>query len=667
MELHSKAFEASPQAPPSTPLEISIDVETKCDRGCKKKCKHALVAHACQITIIGLYWQRENCEYKATARSVGDLNRILDGLRVSGFRLCLGGHNFKFDLRILRGHGFEYREEEWTWDSQLEAATSLIKIPQAWLKDYEKKRKALNKKLPKGFSHRTAERHSLKTLAPFFLGVEPFWEDPTNHDNETYVLLDCRYSYRLHQLFGGYLRHDNLTGFLDQRLLPWTKMLLEAEVKGVRLDMHLLETSARQAEELAATTKYELDKSWEHHYEQYELEQKAELAAKVQSMQERAIARLKPATPIKVHKVCERHDKKFLDQCASIESLNIDSPPQLTWLLRDQMGLDITDIDEEESTGKAVLQRLAASGRTDIGLFLQYRAARKLSTAFFPTYKDLADASGVLHTSFNSTGTRTGRLSSSTPNLQQVPGELHRLFIARDGYALITRDLSAIEPCIVAYYTDDPVLCDCIVNGGDFHSRNAKLMMGLDCDEADVKKLYPNERALAKTCGLALMYGAGPMRIKSAAQQVGFMWSDEKCQDIFENFKDAYQVVFSFKGELDARFQRGESVANLLGRKHSYPNKRDIHMKGFNTLVQSTASDLLLESTRRAWNEMKELGFDTYPLLWVHDEIVFEAEIEDAAMSEEILEKHLTQHVLTTLHGDIPLRCAGFTGPYWSK
>lgn len=630
-----------------------------------KACKHALYPHTSWITIIGAYGEIHGELVRRTFRYVGNLRSWLATLPPD---TRIVGHNFKFDLRQLRHHGFkDFPLDWWAFDTQLEAATSLTKIPDSFLEKYEVERKRRNKDLPKGKTHRRAEKHSLKTLAPYFLGVPPFWEDPTNHDSEEYVLKDCEYTYKLHAHLQKIIKGESLDKFCS-RLMGWTKMLLDAESRGVLLDMDLLNAKASQAEIEAAERGRDLNSAWADAFVAYKKLQEDDIRDRAAQRADKAFARLKRnKTEAKRLQIRQREDLKAEKEIATIEPLNLDSPVQLTWLLRDHFGLDIHKFDEEESTGKEVLQRLAASGRRDIELFLKYRAASKLSTAFFPTYKDLCDHEGTLRTSFNPTGTRTGRLSSSGPNLQQVPGDLHSLFIARPGCSLITRDLSAIEPSIVGYYTDCPVLCELLLRGGDFHGKNAQIMFDLPCEEKDVKKLFPDERALAKTVGLALMYGAGPQRIKAAAQQQGWQWSDDKCQDIFENFKSAYIEVFNFKGAMDAGLRMNTPTTNLFGRKHTYPNKRDIHMKGFNTLIQSSASDLLLQSSFTSWKAMREACLEAYPLLWVHDEIVFEVLTKHVEVAEKLLEYHLTKHKLTTRYGDIPLRCEGKTASFWSK
>src|SRR5690606_17483037 len=103
--------------------------------------------------------------------------------------------------------------------------------------------------------------------------------------------------------------------------------------------------------------------------------------------------------------------------------INYSSPQQMSWLLKDYLKLDITDPQGEESTSKAVLNKLAATGREDIRAYLDWREADKVLTMYLPTYREL-QVEGIIHPSFNLTGTRTGRTSSSAPNLQQVPPKL---------------------------------------------------------------------------------------------------------------------------------------------------------------------------------------------------------------------------------------------------
>jgi DNA polymerase-1 len=386
-------------------------------------------------------------------------------------------------------------------------------------------------------------------------------------------------------------------------------------------------------------------------------------------MTDAAVAKIKDPTPEKVQKVIDRYSLLLEKALNQVEDLNLSSPTQLTWLLSIHLGLDLTTIedDEEESTEKAVLKRLAASGRKDIETFLEYREATKLATAFFPSYRE-KQVKGVIHASFNASGTRTGRLSSSSPNLQQVPGHLHKLFKARPGYKLICRDASGIEARLIALYTNDLKLYDIVAFNGDIHGNNAKIFFGLECDAKDVKALYPDARKLAKTVGFALFYGAGANRIKFTAINQGITWSDAACRAKLANFREDYEGAFKFKNdEVDPLLKAGNEVVNLLGRPLKYDDPEEVYMKGFNRLIQSSASDLILNSAWKANKKFKELGIDAMCLLLVHDEIVVEAPEEHVITCEKILEDAMTNYALQNLLGPVPLAVEGQTDVIWSK
>lgn len=644
---------------------LALDLETECALKCTERCDHALYPATANITCIGIWSPKLQYVFRGPDK-IQRLKVFLASLR--DFQIT--GHNLKFDLKMLYHHGYRWESlsQMYAHDSQIICSVSTNKVPEKYLKRHELLRKKANAKLPRGFSHRVGSPLSLKVLAPYLLGVEPFWEDPTNHDDDTYVLKDCEYSYKLTDNVSSELRKFGSWKFYSERLMPWARMLLEAEIRGVSLDQDLLDVKEQEAIQSAAKAKAELDTQWAAAYREYLIRQQQRLCEEYYLMCQAALAKLKDACTTKIASTMLRYAVLRDKAIEKIEPLNLDSPTQLAWLLRDFLGLDIKDFNDDESTGKEVLQRLSGTGREDIKSFLEYRTAKKLATAFFPTYRELQDC-GVLHTSFNVTGTRTGRLSSNGPNLQQVPGHLHNLFRARPGHVLITRDEASIEPRIAAFYTQDPLLCDLMIKDGDFHSKNAIIMFGLDCPESEVKSKFPEERFVAKTCGLALLYGASPYRIQATALQRGFNWELGHCEEIYNNFKEAYSAAFNFKEDLDAMAMAGDPVTNLFGRVHSYRGmpRNFVFMRVFNTLVQSTASDLLLYSTYNAQQELRAKGIEAHPLLWVHDETVWETPEDRAREVEEIVERHLTCHKLSTQFGLIPLKCEGKTERFWAK
>jgi DNA polymerase I-like protein with 3'-5' exonuclease and polymerase domains len=654
-----------------TDTRIFLDIETACNVRCTTKCEHALDFNRNKITVVGVGLEKEGISYYDWVyRDLEELKGFLDENPTSP----IVGHNLSFDIKVLRSKGIDLTDRKMD-DSQLMLLAYTEKVSPEWLEQYEEERKRINREEKK--SHREAGRYSLKTAAPYFLGVKPFWE-AEDKDNDEYVLTDVEYTRRLYHYLKPRLEKEGTYQFYKEKLIPWAKMLHEAEWAGIGLDLEKVAEKEREAVQAAQMAAKVLEGAWGEAKQVYLDQQRYEVRRSYESKLSLALSRIKPATlkdPVKAaartaekfQKVRTRYEVMSAKAQASVEPLNLDSPTQLTWLLKDYLGYDIEDYMGEETTGIEVLERLAAEGKEDVKTFIEYRQAQKLCTAFFPSYREM-QFGGKLHCNFNISGTRTGRLSSSNPNLQQVPGDLHDIFVAKPGHLLICRDLAGIEPVVVAYFSQDPILCDLLLRDGNFHSYNAPAFFPyIDCEEAKVKKLYPRERDLAKTVGLALMYGAGWRRIQIAAMKAGFRWSREECIEKFESFKELYTYTFKFKDEvLDPALRSGKVISNLLGRKYRL-SPDDVHMKGLNTLVQSSASDLVLQSARKINDEFLARGISGGVRLLVHDELVTEAEEGRIREAEEIVERCMTTYKLSTPYGDLPLHVEGKTAKVWAK
>lgn len=555
-------------------------------------------------------------------------------------------HNGKFDLKNLIQHGFNKHLalNIFNHDSSLLAFTSQDKVDETWLSNYDERRTHLNK-ITKS-KHRKAGPHSLKTLAPYFLGVEPFWET-NDHNNEEYALKDAAYTARLTRYFLEKLDARSLD-FYNNKYLPWTKNLLKAELSGINIDTDELKKRWLATDSRASQIHGELIKEWKEHLNAYmKMQQegiKAEYEEKFKGKSEKQIANL---------------EKTMFKRLQNVESLNFDSPTQLRWLLQERLKLNISTLEGDESTGKEVLVRLSSENE-QVKKLLEYRKLRKLSTSFFPEYWRIQQQ-GKIYTNFNVTSTRTGRLSSSDPNLQQVPGHLHDLFTASPGNVLITRDLSAIEPTILAYYSEDEELCNLMINNIRFHSVNAITMFNLDCELKDVKKLFPNEDKVAKTVGLAILYGAGANRVYQTLQQAGMSdYTLDDAKQFVYRIRDKYSGVWEFKKKLDAELESGATLYNLLGRPFKIKDPQDVYMQGLNTLIQSSASDLLQDRAFAVTKALPEIN----PLLFVHDELVLEA---PNATFEETIINIMSDFKLETPYGNIPIRTEGKAGRTWEK
>jgi DNA polymerase I-like protein with 3'-5' exonuclease and polymerase domains len=644
---------------------LSLDIETECDvEDCTESdCKHALDHHRSRITVVGIYFEMAGVVHREVYRDLGRLRIRLDGL----CDFTLVGHNLlQFDLKHLKAKGLDLTDRPWEC-TQLMAVAYSRKIPDKWLARYEARRKEINKTLPHGHkAHREAGKHSLKTLAPHFLGVQPFWEETGDKDNDDYVLTDCAHTYRLFQFLRQALVEDDTDKFYREKLKPWCQMLFEGEWEGIGLDYGTMTKKEMAAQDQARSSKRKLDQYWESAYGAYEAEQMDALTREYEEKKDIAIAKLKDPSYEKRQKTIRRYAALWGSAAAKIEPFNLDSPAQMAWLLRDHLGYDITNFEGEDSTGVEVLERLAAEGKDDIKALLDYREASKLITSFFPKYRELA-WKGKIHASFKLAIARTGRSTSSDPNLQQVPGHIRPIFIPPPGHSLIIKDFSGAEPALIGYLTKDPMICGPLIEHRNFHDGVVPLFFDMDCDEKEIKKLYPKERDATKEADLSLFYGAAAGRLRISAMKRGFPWTMRDAKDRVERFRAHFETAFQVKREvIDPTAEAGHPLINLFGRKIRI-EQQDVYMKAFNTLVQSSASDMLFRSCQKMRDEFKARSIRAKILLWVHDEVVVEVDDRDLIDAEEIIDRCMTSYKLPTPYGNLPLKVEGHVSKYWKK
>jgi DNA polymerase I-like protein with 3'-5' exonuclease and polymerase domains len=403
---------------------ITIDIETECTAaGCTGKgCKHALNPATDRITVVAL----KHPDWEVVTRDLSEVASLIKNQPLVAF-------NFKFEHLHLNHHGVEVRLDQWVADPFLMAYVSTDKIPSEWLEMYEANR-------PDG--HRKAGKHSLKTLAPYFLKVAPYWEVEQKDDDE-YVMTDVRYTEQLHEYFIEHMPHDQFC-FYQDKLMAWTKMLVEAEMRGIAIDLDALTAKEQELAARAVELRAKLDEQWRDAHDAYHGEQVTKVMLKYKE-QKRNVS-------------WERRQAAAIDKAP--RAVDYDSPKQMLWLLQTHLGYDCTSFEGAESTGKEVLQRLSAE-HADVAVYLEWRGVNKLLSAFLPTYRELG-ASGVVRPVFNPGNTRTGRTSSERPNMQQIPEGLRKLFHARPGYQLVGYDMGAIEAKLIAYYTDDETLTSLI-------------------------------------------------------------------------------------------------------------------------------------------------------------------------------------------------------------
>lgn len=641
---------------------LALDIETAAADAYTDVDNAELNPWTAKITRIGLVGYYNN---KLVVKSFNPDNfNELESFLASIPNVAITGHNAKFDFKHLIQKGLLTKDSAkllWAHDSNIAAALSTKKVPEYYITDYEARRNTLNKMLPHGKGHRKAGPGSLKMLAPYFLGIEPFWESTLDHSDPRYNLLDCLYTYYLTAILVQHVIGDLNASRCYSDLIDRSKLLLEAELDGITLDTKetkvRMEANAAKLIELEAKIKAQ----WANHFEHWRRLQLGELQRKYESMAEAYL--MKRQTTADKDKITAKYLALFEKAVAKADlELNINSVEQLKWLLRDALGYDITGFDGEEAADKEVLMKLSEE-HEDIQVLMEYKKAKKLQSTYYPELLNYARFDGRVHCNFNITGARTGRLSSSDPNLQNQPGHIHDLFIAAPGNELITKDLSALEPVLIAYFTEDENLIKIVQSGASFHSVNAKEIFNLECSVDDVAKLYPKERKAAKEFGLSILYGAGANRVRQSLKKQGYAFSLDECKQMVYRVRDYYSGVWAFKQQLDIMFETGETIYNYLGRPIKFDNAEDVYMQGFNTLIQGSGSDILCQAVTdlcktNSWISLR---------LLVHDEAVIEVPESRAEEGEKLLEYHMTKFSLPTKLGPVTLRVEGKRGKSWEK
>ena len=255
----------------------------------------------------------------------------------------------------------------------------------------------------------------------------------------------------------------------------------------------------------------------------------------------------------------------------------------------------------------------------------EYRKATKLKGTYVDSLLAKLDAEGHVHCSFRSHGTRTGRLSSDGPNLQNIPPALRAAFIPPDGWVIVMIDYSQIELRLAAHYSEDPVMLDAFRRGDDIHTRTAIEVFGASADAEAMAR----RRKIAKNLNFAICYGAGPAKIAAMSGE-----SVEASRGHLDRFYRVFARLARWKREVVLRARASGEVQNLYGRRRwlpilTDPSQREtkLYLKAervaVNTLIQGSAADMFKETIVNVAELLAEREARTRIVLNVHDELVF--------------------------------------------
>ena len=326
----------------------------------------------------------------------------------------------------------------------------------------------------------------------------------------------------------------------------------------------------------------------------------------------------------------ERERVEQLIYAEAGQQFNINSNPQLRVILFDTLGLPVKKKTATgPSTDASVLQELAEEGHTLPTMLMEYREIFKLEGTYIDALPKLVHPRDHrLHTSFNQTVAATGRLSSTDPNLQNIPNrrelgrEIRRGFVPRPGWRLLSADYSQIELRLLAHLSGDPAFVTAFKAGGDIHRQTAAIIFGVD-----VGDVTGEMRARAKTINFATIYGQGAhalsrqLKIPQAEAKAFIDMYFERFAGV-KAFLDRCVVEAKAKGYVETLFHRRRYIPELKERNHN--------MRAFgervaaNAPIQGSAADLIKIAMIRVHRSLSHEGLASRMLLQVHDELIFE-------------------------------------------
>lgn len=361
--------------------------------------------------------------------------------------------------------------------------------------------------------------------------------------------------------------------------------------------------------------------------------------------------------------------ERSIRDLAGDETFNIGSPMQLSHVLFDVMGLPTKGLKKTKrgyySTNAKVLSDLARDHEI-VRLILDWREKSKIKSTYLDTLGPLRRGDGRVHTTYNQTITATGRLSSSDPNLQNIPtrSELGRTvktaFSAGEGSVFLAVDYSQIELRLLAHLSGDEHLVRAFNEGEDFHAETAARVFGVP-----VSEVTPDLRSRAKAVNFGIVYGQQAYGLSQSLHI-----SMAEARDMIDRYYEAYPGVRTFLDNVVARAKQTGYAETMYGRRRHIPElkAKNPQLRGFgertamNHPMQGTAADIIKIAMARVSRRLEEEGFAAHMILQVHDELDFECPVDEVerltAMVRDVME-----HVVDLR---VPLIAAASTGITWA-
>lgn len=344
---------------------------------------------------------------------------------------------------------------------------------------------------------------------------------------------------------------------------------------------------------------------------------------------------------------------------------NVNSPKQLSVVLFEELGLP---------TGKKTKSGFSTDAETLEGLrkyspvvdeILTYRSHQKLNSTYVEGLLKQVAEDGRVYSVFNQTETRTGRISSNEPNLQNIPvrtqlgAQMRKFFVAREGWTLLDADYSQIELRILAHISGDQNMLAAFHNGEDIHRATAARVYGVSQDEVTAQM-----RSSAKAVNFGIVYGIGAF---SLAKDIGV--SVKEADAFIKNYLTQFSGVRTYMDDTIAYGTQHGYVQTLYGRRRNLPelrsSNRNVKALGermaMNTPIQGTAADIIKLAMVRVAQRLEREGFEAKLILQVHDELIIEAPLHEAKEASEVLQQEMANAAALS----VPLLCEVTQGENW--
>lgn len=361
--------------------------------------------------------------------------------------------------------------------------------------------------------------------------------------------------------------------------------------------------------------------------------------------------------------------ERSIRDLAGDETFNIGSPMQLSHVLFDVMGLPTKGLKKTKrgyySTNAKVLSDLARDHEI-VRLILDWREKSKIKSTYLDTLGPLRRGDGRVHTTYNQAITATGRLSSSDPNLQNIPtrSELGRTvktaFSAGEGSVFLAVDYSQIELRLLAHLSGDEHLVRAFNEGEDFHAETAARVFGVP-----VSEVTPDLRSRAKAVNFGIVYGQQAYGLSQSLHI-----SMAEARDMIDRYYEAYPGVRTFLDNVVARAKQTGYAETMYGRRRHIPElkAKNPQLRGFgertamNHPMQGTAADIIKIAMARVSRRLEEEGFAAHMILQVHDELDFECPIDEVERLTTMV-RDVMEHVVDLR---VPLIAEASTGITWA-